>query len=122
MYSWALRQQKGDLSPSAEHCLRQIEYQKTYVLTTKTQLLVSGLEHPPAGAYVTVCRTEPWGLYISMQNNGLYITNIQIIPTDTYRYIQIHTDTCNTYTYIYIYIHTHTHTYIHPAISVRRGF
>ena len=60
-----------------------------------------GLEHPPAGAYVTVCPTEPLGLYILGEINVFY--------TSYRSYIQIHT---HRYRYIqYIHIHTHTYTW-----------
>jgi hypothetical protein len=100
---------KGIFSPqSAEYCLPQIEYQKHIDFSTKMPLTISGLERPPAGAYVTVCPTEPLGLYIHNESNVLYFT------IRSYRsYIQIYTDTCNTYTYI----HIHTHTYTRPYVS-----
>ncbi len=70
-----------------------------------------GLEHPLADVHLTVCPTEPLGLYILGENNALIPHfHIQVIHTDTYN------------TNIYIQIHTHTYTYIQPAISVERVF
>ncbi len=77
-------------------------------------MIFSGLEHPSADVHLTVCPTEPLGLYIVVEKN-VFIPHfhIQVIHTDTYRYIQ------------YIHIHTSTYTYIHIHITsnqCREGF
>jgi hypothetical protein len=79
---------------SAEHSLHGTEYQKHNDVSTETPWTFSGLEHQPAGAFVTVCPTESLGLY-------KFCENIVIISffahtglhTDKYRYIQIYPDT-----------------------------
>jgi hypothetical protein len=68
----------------------------------------AGLEPTPAGAYVTVCATEPMWSYMQAQYEG-HIYNILLMQGihthhDTTEYIQIHA--IHTHTYGYIHIHT----------------
>ena len=79
---------------------------KTHWICNKMPLTFSRLEHPPAGAYVTVCPTKPRWLYIFCKNDVL-IPNLAHTG-HTYRYIQIHTYTYNTDTYCMIHTHTYT--------------
>jgi hypothetical protein len=85
------------------HPVHWIEHRKHIELSTKTPLNFSGLEHPPADVYLTVCSTEPLGLYI-LGENDVFIPyfHIQVIHTDTHRYIQYKHIRTNTYTYIHI--------------------
>ena len=84
---------------------------KTHWFFNKTPLTFSGLEHPPSGAYVTVCPTKPRWLYI-LSKNDVPISNFAHTG-HTYRYIQIHTYAHNTDTYCMI----HTHTYTRQSVS-----
>ena len=77
--------------------------------SNKMPLTFLGLEHTSAIPCVTICTTEPQGLYILRQNVCICIIlvtyiHIHTIHTHTYTYIHIHTDT-----YRYIQIHTHMH-------------
>jgi hypothetical protein len=115
MYFRALRQQNEIFYSSAEQSHSAVSAtnrisQKHIDFLTKALLTESGLEHPRADAYVSVCPTEPLGLYIPDGNNVFVYHNllIQVIHTDTCRYI----DTCR-YTHRHIQMHAHTCTYIH---------
>ena len=77
-----------------------------------------GFEHPPAGAYETICATQPLVLMFTHQNDRTY---------PKYRsYMQIHTIHTAYMQYRLIQvIHTDTYTYIHihaQTISVMQGF
>ncbi len=93
--------------------MHRIEHQKHIDLSTKTPLIFLGLEHSPADVHLTVCPTEPLGLYI-LGVNDVFIPffHIQVIHTDTYRYIQ--NKHKHTHTYTYIHIHT-------PSNQCREG-
>ena len=77
--------------------------------SNKMPLTFLGLEHTSAIPCVTICTTEPQGLYILRQNVCICI----ILVT----YIHIHT-----HTYIYIQIHTDTYRYIHICTPSKQGW
>ena len=91
--------------------LRRNRLSKRDANHSKTALTVLGLEHPPSGALLALCTTEPgrlttlskwWSIY--HMSPGIYLH----IPTGTYIYLHIHA-----YTYIYILIHAYTYIYMH---------
>ena len=59
---------KKDCTLQVLHALCLASNSKARLDFNKTPLLISGLEHPSADPYVTICTTEPLRQYIPHEN------------------------------------------------------